>query len=233
VSLPVCELRDAVVRHRGAARPALTGLSLQLFPGEFLAVAGESGSGKSTLVRALARHLPLESGTLAVNVERHRLQLVFQDPYASLDPRQRAGAALEEVLHVHRREGSAAALLSEVGLAAALADRFPHELSGGERQRLAIARALALEPAGLLLDEPVSALDPSHRAQVLNLLVELRARRGLACLLVTHDLALVRVLADRLAVLEEGRLVECGPAVELLARPTVAATRRLVEAAGL
>jgi ABC-type glutathione transport system ATPase component len=233
VSQPLFELEDAVVRHPGASRPALEGLSLQLLPGEFLAVAGESGSGKSTLVRALARHLPLESGSLVVHTERQRLQLVFQDPYASLDPRQRAGAALEEVLHVHRLARSAAELLAEVGLAAELAARFPHELSGGERQRLAIARALAVEPLGLLLDEPVSALDPSHRAQVLNLLLDLRERRALACLLVTHDLALVRVLADRLAVLEDGRLVECGPAEELLARPAARATRRLVEAAAL
>jgi len=233
VSAVLLELQDAVVRHPGAARPALEGLSLELRPGEFLAVAGESGSGKSTLLRALARHLPLERGRLAVHTARHRLQLVFQDPYASLDPRQRAGAALEEVLAVHALPRRAEALLAEVGLAPELAARFPHELSGGERQRLAIARALAVEPVGLLLDEPVSALDPSHRAQVLNLLVELRERRGLACLLVTHDLALVRVLADRLAVLEAGRLVECGPAEELLLHPAAPATRRLVEAAGL
>jgi ABC-type glutathione transport system ATPase component len=231
VSTPLFELQDAVVRHPGASRPALAGVSLELRRAEFLAVAGESGSGKSTLLRALARHLPLESGRLAVHTERHRLQLVFQDPYASLDPRQRAGAALEEVLAVHRRARSAAELLAEVGLAPETGARFPHELSGGERQRLAIARALAVEPLGLLLDEPVSALDPSHRAQVLNLLVDLRARRGLACLLVTHDLALVRVLADRLAILEQGRLVECGAAGELLARPQADATRRLLEAA--
>jgi ABC-type glutathione transport system ATPase component len=233
VSAPLFELRDAVVRHPGAARPALRGLSLALLPGEILAVAGESGSGKSTLVRAVARHVPLASGSLTVNTERRRLQLVFQDPYASLDPRQRAGAALAEVLAVHGLPRGPLELLAEVGLSPELAARFPHELSGGERQRLAIARALAVEPVGLLLDEPVSALDPSHRAQVLNLLVELRARRGLACLLVTHDLALVRVLADRLAVLEDGELVECGPAEELLARPSAGATRRLIEAAGL
>jgi ABC-type glutathione transport system ATPase component len=221
------------VRHPGASRAALVDVSLELRAGEFLAVAGESGSGKSTLLRALARHLPLERGQLVVRSERHRLQLVFQDPYASLDPRQRAGAALEEVLAVHHLARSAAELLAEVGLSPELAARFPHELSGGERQRLAIARALAAEPLGLLLDEPVSALDPSHRAQVLNLLVDLRARRGLACLLVTHDLALVRVLADRLAVLEQGRLVEVGPAEELLARPAAAATRRLLEASAI
>ncbi|MBK7643598.1 MAG: ATP-binding cassette domain-containing protein [Planctomycetes bacterium] len=227
------ELRDARVRYPGALEPALEGLSLDLDRAEFLAVAGESGSGKSTLLRVLARHVPLESGSLAVHTQRHRLQLVFQDPYASLDPRQRAGAALAEVLRVHGLARTPAELLAEVGLDAALAQRFPHELSGGERQRLAIARALSVEPLGLLLDEPVSALDPSHRAQVLNLLVDLRERRGLACLLVTHDLALVRVLADRLAVLERGRLVECGDAQELLSRPAQAATRRLVEAAGL
>ena len=230
MSAPLCELCDARVRHPGAARPALAGLSLELLPGEFLAVVGESGSGKSTLVRALARHVPLESGRLTVHTERHQLQLVFQDPYASLDPRQRAGAALQEVLAVHRLSRSVGELLAEVGLGAELAARFPHELSGGERQRLAIARALAAEPLGLLLDEPVSALDPSHRAQVLNLLADLRARRGLACLLVTHDLALVRVLADRVAVLEQGRLVEIGPAADVLARPVAPATRRLLEA---
>jgi ABC-type glutathione transport system ATPase component len=233
VSRPLFDLRHASVRHPGAPRAVLQDLSLQLFPGEFLAVAGESGSGKSTLVRVLARHLPLESGELLVHTERHRLQLVFQDPYASLDPRQRAGAALEEVLRVHRLERSAAELLAEVGLAPEFAARFPHELSGGERQRLAIARALAVEPLGLLLDEPVSALDPSHRAQVLNLLLDLRQRRGLGCLLVTHDLALVRALADRLAVLEDGRLVECGAAETVLARPATNATRRLVEASAL
>ncbi len=230
MSRPLVELRHAAVRHAGARRLALEDLSLELFPGEFLAVTGESGSGKSTLVRALARHLPLAGGQLVVHTERRRLQLVFQDPYASLDPRQRAGAALEEVLAVHRLGRSAAELLAEVGLAPELAARFPHQLSGGERQRLAIARALAVEPLGLLLDEPVSALDPSHRAQVLNLLCDLRASRNLACLLVTHDLGLVRSLADRLAVLEDGRLVECGPADVLLAQPAAPATRRLLAA---
>ncbi len=227
------ELLDAHVRHPGAPRAALEGVTLALRAGEFLAVAGESGSGKSTLVRAVARHVPLASGRLVVHGERHGLQLVFQDPYASLDPRQRAGAALAEVLRVHALPREPSGLLAEVGLAPELAARFPHELSGGERQRVAIARALAVQPRGLLLDEPVSALDPSHRAQVLNLLVDLRQRRGLGVLLVTHDLALVRVLADRLVVLEAGRVVEQGAAEAVLAHPQAQATRRLVEAAGL
>jgi peptide/nickel transport system ATP-binding protein len=237
------------VRAAYGAVQALDGVSFELAPGEILALVGESGSGKSTLARVLVGLLPAQAGEarfdgadlLALDGRswrpfRRRLQLVFQDPGASLDPRMRVAALVAEPLAIHerlprrRREARVAALLDQVGLAPELAGRWPHQLSGGERQRVGLARALALEPELLLLDEPVSSLDVSVQAQILNLLAALRARRGLAFLLIAHHLGVVRQLADRVAVLFAGRVVEEAPAERLFAEPLHPYTRALLAA---
>jgi peptide/nickel transport system ATP-binding protein len=253
------EARDLRVEHRpggrrGAVR-ALDGVTLGVRPGEVVAVVGESGAGKSTLVRALLALEPAARGSVlwredgarepldllrlpprALRRLRARLQVVFQDPLASLDPRWSARAVLREALGAHRAvapaEGAARALalLERVGLAREHLDRRPHELSGGERQRLCLARALAVEPRFLALDEPVAALDASVQAQVLELLADLRRERGLAYLLVTHDLSVAAWLADRVAVLDGGRIVEEGPVEQVLRAPAHARTRELVAA---
>ena len=245
---PLLEVRDLYVCY--GQRPALEGVSFALARGETLALVGESGSGKSTLARTLVGLQRARSGSLrfdgceliglrprAWRPLRRRLQLVFQDPSASLDPRLRVGAIVAEPLAIHARvpRGERAArveeLLGQVGLAPAFAERWPHQLSGGERQRVGIARALATEPELLLLDEPVSSLDVSVQAQILNLLAELRERRGLAYLLIAHHLGVVRQLADRVAVLFAGRLVEEAPVEVLLAAPLHPYTQALLAAA--
>jgi oligopeptide/dipeptide ABC transporter ATP-binding protein len=213
------------VRGSDAVVHALNGVSLTLASGETLGIVGESGCGKSTLARVLVRledptrgRVLLDGVDLTVlrgrRLREHRrhIQLVFQDPFSSLDPRQPVGAALEEVLTVHglRRPGRVAQLLDLVGLPAQFAQRLPHEMSGGQRQRVGIARALAPEPRVLLLDEPVSALDVSVRAEVMNLLAHLRAELGLAQVFISHDVAMVRQLSDRVAVMYFGRIVEEG-----------------------
>jgi oligopeptide/dipeptide ABC transporter ATP-binding protein len=230
---------------------ALRGVSLDLFRGECLAVVGESGSGKTTLARAvllLVRPTSgrvlfrgrdvLRMGSRELREFRRRAQMVFQDPFGSLNPRLRAGAMVEEVLKVHGkaqapadRRDRALDLLRLVGLSERHAGRFPHELSGGQRQRLGIARALSVEPELLVLDEPVSALDLSVRAQVLNLLEDLRERLSLTTLLVAHDLAVVRRVADRVVLLYAGTVVESAPAEALFGDPVHPYTRGLLAAA--
>jgi peptide/nickel transport system ATP-binding protein len=231
-------------------RRVLHGVSFDLAQGETLALVGESGSGKSTLARALAGLLDVSGGSARfAGVElrglsprewrplRRRLQLVFQDPSSSLDPRLRVASIVAEPLAIHRlvpraaRGAKVAELLAQVGLAPDLAARWPHQLSGGERQRVGLARALALGPELLLLDEPVSSLDVSVQAQILNLLASLRRERGLAYLLIAHHLGVVRQLADRVAVLFAGRLVEEGPNERLFAAPLHPYTRALLAAA--
>jgi len=226
----------------GFDRPArarvLDRVSLSIGRGEGLALVGESGSGKTTLGRCLIRLLEPTAGTVRFDgVDlgslrrrelqrlRRRFQMVFQDPYGSLDPRQTAGESAGVPLAVHtglspaaRRE-AVAELFALVGLSPALSGRYPHQLSGGQRQRVGIARALATRPDLVVADEPVSALDVSIRAQILNLLADLRARLGLALLFISHDLAAVAHLADRVAVLYLGRLVEVAPADALFAAP--------------
>jgi oligopeptide/dipeptide ABC transporter ATP-binding protein len=247
-ALPLLSVRGLRVAY-GPVR-ALEGVDFDLARGELLGVVGESGSGKSSLVRALAGLVPAQAGTavfdgvdlLALGRRawrplRRRIQLVFQDPGTSLDPRFRVGASVAEPLAIHRalpraaRAARVEALLGQVGLAPAFAARRPHELSGGERQRVGLARALALEPELLLLDEPVSALDVSVQAQILNLLADLRAARGFAALLVAHQLGVVRHLADRVAVLFAGRLAEDAPTDALFAAPLHPYTRALLDAA--
>jgi oligopeptide/dipeptide ABC transporter ATP-binding protein len=241
--------RGLLRRQQGTVR-ALDGVDLTVGRGESLALVGESGSGKTTLGRCAIRLLAPTAGGVRFDGEdllalpagelrrrRRRFQMVFQDPYGSLDPRQRVGSIVAEPLAVHRlarrgaeREERTAELLASVGLPPALAGRYPHELSGGQRQRVGIARALAPGPDLLVADEPISALDVSVRAQVLNLLAGLQERLGLTLLLIAHDLAAVEQVADRVAVLYLGRRVELGPREQVFARPLHPYTASLLAA---
>jgi oligopeptide/dipeptide ABC transporter ATP-binding protein len=217
--------------------------------GEIVGLVGESGSGKTTIGRALLRLIEPSAGRVrfdgadvtaasprALRQLRRRMQIVFQDPYGSLDPRHRVGDLVGDGLAIHgigdRREraGRVASLLGEVGLAPEHATRYPHEFSGGQRQRIGIARALAVEPQFIVADEPVSALDVSVQAQVVNLLLELQERRRLALLFISHDLSLVEFVADRVIVLYLGRIVEIGPARALWERPRHPYTEALLSA---
>lgn len=238
--------------HRGP-KPmvrALAGVSVQLVRGETLAVVGESGCGKSTLARALVRLITLDGGQIVYGGEdvralrgetlrryNRQVQMVFQDPYGSLNPRMTAGEMLGEVLRVHSIVPKAAVagriteLLALVGLPADAAARLPRAFSGGQRQRLAIARALAVEPTVLIADEIVSALDVSIQAQILNLLLDMQARLGLAMLFVSHDLRVVRHLAHQVAVMYLGRVVEHGTADAVFERPQHPYTQALLRAA--
>ncbi len=236
-------VRDVVKHYRTPSRGvvhALDGVSLTVATGSVLGIVGESGCGKSTLARLLTRLERPDSGTIAVLGRRtdstrgralrelHRtVQLVFQDPYASLDPRQRVGDALAEVLAVHKLPGSTAELLGMVGLTAGTADRYPHQLSGGQRQRVGIARALAVRPSVLVLDEPVSALDVSVRAEIVNLLARLRTELELTYVFISHDLGMVRHLADEIAVMYLGQIVEVGSWQQISDAPKHPYTRAL------
>lgn len=215
---------------------ALDGVSLDIEAGDRLGIVGESGSGKSTLVRSLVGLQTPTSGTV---VRTPDAQLVFQDPRSSLDPRMRVRDIVAEPLTARRLRGSWPAgarrervgeVLAQVGLDVAEADRYPHEFSGGQRQRIAIARALAPRPKVLFADEPVSALDVSVRAQVLNLLTDLVRAEDLTLVLVSHDLAVVRHLCDRVLVMHRGRIVEQGSADEVYHHPRHEYTRELLAA---
>lgn len=201
--------------------PVLQGVNLRVAQGESFGLVGESGSGKTTVLRCLAGQYAHWTGdiTIAGTPLSHRitparcrqLQMVFQDPYGSLHPRHNVATALAEPLKIHGISDIDARIdrvLTQVGLSRAFRERLPHQLSGGQRQRVAIARALILEPQVLLLDEPTSALDVSVQAEILNLLVELRERHGLTYLMVSHDLAVVAHLCERVAVMAAGQLVE-------------------------
>jgi oligopeptide transport system ATP-binding protein len=228
---------------------AVQGISLEIARGETLGVVGESGCGKSTLGRMLLHLLRPTSGEVRFDGERladlgagalrrlrREMQIVFQDPFASLDPRMRVGRIIAEGLEVHdlargpALEARVAALLEEVGLRPEHAQRYPHEFSGGQRQRIGIARALAVEPRFLVLDEPVSALDVSVQAQVVNLLADLQQRHGLAYFFVAHDLRVVAHLSHRIAILYLGRVVEIASTETLLTRPRHPYTRALLSA---
>ena len=225
---------------------AVDDVSLTIARGETLGLVGESGSGKTTLARLALRLLPLTDGAIRIDgtdihtADRRTLrqlrrfvQIVFQDPFSSLDPRMSVGAIVAEGLQGlgrAERERKVGELLSHVGLPSGFARRHPHQLSGGQRQRVGIARALAVEPQFLVLDEPVSALDVSVQSQVLNLLRDLQQELGLTYLFISHDLTVVRHLADRIAVMYLGKLVELAPADDIFERPRHPYTQALLSA---
>jgi oligopeptide/dipeptide ABC transporter ATP-binding protein len=242
-------VRGGLLRRTRAWLRAVDGVSFTLRQGETLGLVGESGCGKSTLGKSIVRlHKPVEGsihfqGTnlaplsrRALMPFRRELQMVFQDPAESLNSRHSVGEILAEPFVIHRvgtaadRASRVASLLERVGLPASAADRFPFEFSGGQRQRIGIARALALNPRLIICDEPVSALDVSVQAQVLNLLLDLQRELGLAYLFVAHDLSVVRHVSDRIAVMYLGRIVESAGADELFARPAHPYTRVLMSA---
>jgi dipeptide transport system ATP-binding protein len=232
-----------------ATLKAVDGASFTLDRGKTLAVVGESGCGKSTLARLVTMIEPPTSGTLNIAGKdivgasaetlrslRPKVQIVFQNPYGSLNPRQKIGAILEEPLLVNtnhsqsERTEKARAMMESVGLRPEHYDRYPHMFSGGQRQRIAIARALMLDPEVLVLDEPVSALDISIQAQVLNLLAELQQKHNLAYLFISHDLSVVKHIADDVMVMYLGRVVEQGPRNEIFANPQHPYTKALLSA---
>ena len=238
------EVRDLTRRYRlprtsplAPARlvAAVNGVSFDVARGESLGVVGESGSGKTTLLRLLLGLERPDAGSVVYRGGslRREVQVVFQDPASALDPRMRVADIVLEPLRVMRIAAGpplVAELLDDVGLPAAAARRFPHEFSGGQRQRIAIARALAPRPRALLADEPVSALDVSVRAQVLNLLEDLRVGYDLTLVLVSHDLSAVRHLCDRVLVMRDGRVVEEGPTRAIFREPRDPYTRALLDA---
>ncbi len=233
---------------RGTVR-AVDGVSLALGRGETLGIVGESGCGKSTLARLMLRLIEPTAGSIsfdgtdlrklgakALRTMRREMQIVFQDPYASLDPRLPVGAIIAEPLEIHaigtrasRRE-RVGELLALVGLEPDAATRYPHEFSGGQRQRIGIARAIALEPKLVVLDEPVSALDVSIQSQILNLLMELKARLHLSYIFISHDLSVVEHVSDRVAVMYLGKIVETAGAEALFQRASHPYTRALISA---
>ncbi len=253
---PLLDARH-LVKQYGASR-VVDDVSISLSHGETLGLVGESGSGKSTVARMLLRLIEPDSGTIhyrgadlralkpaAMRRVRRHMQIVFQDPFAALNPRMRVRDILAEPLRIHRdwaltsgrRAANSQALeerlltaLAEVGLEASALVRFPHEFSGGQRQRINIARALMLQPELLVLDEPISALDVSVGAQIINLLRDLQRTHGLTYLFISHSMPLVRYLCDRVAVMQRGRLVEVGPCLEVCEHPREEYTQRLIAA---
>ncbi|MGH7997151.1 MAG: ABC transporter ATP-binding protein [Opitutaceae bacterium] len=236
-------------RRRVGTIRAVDGVSFSLKRGEVLGLAGESGCGKSTLARTIVRLVPATDGSVILDgrdltraspkellESRRDLQMVFQDPYASLNPRMTVYAALAEPMLVHRlctpseAPARVADLMKRVGLAPRFVRKYPHEFSGGQRQRIAIARALALEPKLIVADEPVSALDVSIQAQILNLFAELVREMRLSLIFISHDLSVVKHISDRVAVMYLGRIMEIGPAAEVIGRPAHPYTRALVSA---
>jgi oligopeptide/dipeptide ABC transporter ATP-binding protein len=240
---------ESLSKHYKKVR-AVDGVSFEIAAGETLGLVGESGCGKSTLGRALLRLQEPTAGRVRIDgVEvtalaerplrefRRRAQIIFQDPYASLNPRMTVGETLAEPLEIHKlhgdRDGRARRvreLLERVGLRAEMADRLPHEFSGGQRQRVGIARALAVEPRFIVADEPLSALDVSIQAQIVNLLGALKSEQKLTFLFISHDLRVVEHFCDRVAVMYLGRIVELAPAAELYAQPLHPYTRALLSA---
>ncbi|GAA2274177.1 ATP-binding cassette domain-containing protein [Nonomuraea roseoviolacea subsp. roseoviolacea] len=239
------EIKDLVVEHRSPGRPvvrAVAGASLTVRPGEVVGLVGESGCGKSTLARAVCGLNPVTEGSITfegapvtpLGLRRRTLtgvQMVFQDPYASLNPRRRVGDQIADGLRTARDgETAPADLLERVGLPREFAGRHPHEFSGGQRQRIAIARALAARPRMLIGDEPISALDASAQAQVATLMRDLAVDSGAGLLFISHDLSVVRLIADRIAVMYLGRIVEIGDTAEVWDNPRHPYTQALLRA---
>ncbi|MGI4853607.1 MAG: ATP-binding cassette domain-containing protein [Janthinobacterium lividum] len=238
-------IAEGLSRTYGKSR-VVNSVSFAIARGEILGLVGESGSGKSTVARMVLRLVEPTAGTVhfdgvdvlrarkpAMKALRRRMGVVFQDPFGALNPRMRVRDILAEPFAIHGMklpEGKLLAMLTEVGLEASALDRFPHAFSGGQRQRINIARALALQPEFLVLDEPVSALDVSVGAQIINLLQQLQRTRGLTCLFISHSMPLVRYLCDRVAVMQRGDIVEVGDAVNICEHPRVAYTQALIAA---
>ena len=236
------EIKDAKVEFSGPGGSvrALDGVSLVVEPGETVAVVGESGCGKTTLARAVLGLQPLVGGEIALAGEAvkgvsptnaARVGMVWQDPYASLNPKWSVGRSATEPLRIARRSGDLDAIFTEVGLEPSMTGRYPHQLSGGQRQRVAIGRALALKPPLVICDEPTAALDLSIRAQILNLLKSVQRANGCSFLYISHDLTTVRFLADRVAVMYLGRIVEEGPAERIFTDPRHPYTKALLDSA--
>ncbi len=260
---PIIEVRDlkktfelplgliqTILRHKVEVVTAVDHVDLTIAKGEILGVVGESGCGKTTLLRCIAKLYPPDSGEILfegrdilkmsqedMRQERRKIQVVFQDPYSSLNPRMSVGQILGEILSVHKivpkeqKKDRMVELLEMVGLSADALNRLPSQFSGGQRQRIGTARALAMEPTVILADEPVSALDVSIQAQVINLLMDLQARLGLTMMFITHDLRVVRHISDRIAVMYLGKILELGPTKEIFAHPMHPYTRALLAAA--
>jgi ABC-type oligopeptide transport system ATPase subunit len=242
--------RGVMLRRSVGAVRAVDGIEFDVHSGETFGIVGESGSGKSTTARLLARLLDPTAGEVrfdgrditalrgaGLKEVRRELQMVFQDPYSSLNPRRTVGSIVAEPLAIHRvqtdramRKRAVQELMETVGLNPEHYNRYPHQFSGGQRQRVGIARALALRPKLLIADEPVSALDVSIQAQVLNLLRDLQRRLGLTMVFISHDLSVVRHMCDRIAVMHDGRIVELASNEELYSAPRDAYTRELLAA---
>ena len=249
--MTLLEVRDIGKRYvsGGRAVTALDGVSLSVSAGETLGLAGASGSGKSTLARVLTRLVPADEGTVLFDGEdwlalsggqlrrrRAKMQMVFQDVLGAFNPRATVASVLEDPLRIHgivpraERGREVAALLDRVGLPASYATRSIRDVSGGQRQRIAIARAIASRPSLIVLDEAVSALDVSLREKILELLVALQAERGIAYLFISHDLAVLAAVSHRIAIMDAGRIVETGPAADVVGAPQSPAARALVRA---
>ncbi|WJL96363.1 ABC transporter ATP-binding protein [Microbacterium sp. ET2] len=240
------EVQDAVVEYRvpGAKTVrAVSGVSLRVESGEVVGLVGESGCGKSSLGKAIVGLNPLSSGHILVEgrelaplrrrarpIADRAVQMVFQDPYSSLNPRRRIGRQIQDAISARAGSARAGELLESVGLPASALQRFPHQFSGGQRQRIAIARALASDPTVIVADEPVSALDASTRQQVAGLLSDTATARGVALLMISHDLSGLRTIAHRLAVMYFGRIVETGPTEAIWTQPRHPYTRTLIGA---